>query len=108
MHGIELLHEQRTTLYPSVKGLLSGFGTTAWLVEQSQFGLAIGTDLKHVNGILCFSITIQIYEISTTKPNKSRSFSPLSGHIGTLKDIVGHYGTLGFGHVLSLHRKPKN
>jgi hypothetical protein len=50
VHGMELLHEQRTTLHPAVKGLLGGFGSTAWLVEQSQFGLAIGTDLKHVFG----------------------------------------------------------
>jgi hypothetical protein len=50
VHGMELLHEQRTTLHPAVKGLLGGLGSTAWLVEQSQFGLAIGTDLKHVFG----------------------------------------------------------
>ena len=50
VHGMELLHEQRTTLHPAVKGLLGGLGTTAWLVEQSQFGLAVRTDLKHVNG----------------------------------------------------------
>ena len=43
VHGFQLLHEHGATLDPSVEGLLRGFGTTAWLVEQSQFGLAIGT-----------------------------------------------------------------
>ena len=43
VHGLQLLHEHGATLYPSVEGLLCGFGTAAWLVEQSQFGLAIGT-----------------------------------------------------------------
>ena len=47
MQGFQLGHEQWTTLYPSVEGLHGGFGTTARLIEQSQFGLAIGTDLKH-------------------------------------------------------------
>ena len=52
MQGLQLGHEQWTTLYPSVEGLHGGFGTTARLIEQSQFGLAIGTDLKHDFGIL--------------------------------------------------------
>ena len=47
VHAFELLHERGTTLDPSVEGLLSGFGTAAWLVEQSQFGLAIGTKIEH-------------------------------------------------------------
>ena len=47
VHAFELLHEQGATLDPSVEGLLSGFGTAAWLVEQSQFGLAVGTGIEH-------------------------------------------------------------
>ena len=47
VHGLQLLHEHGASLNPSVEGLLSGFGTAAWLVEQSQFGLAIGTIIEH-------------------------------------------------------------
>ena len=45
---MQFADELRTTLYPAVEGLHGGFGTAVWLVEQSQFGLAIGTWLKHV------------------------------------------------------------
>ena len=48
VHGGQLGKQERATLYPSVEGLLCGCWTAAWLVEQSQFGLAIGADLEHV------------------------------------------------------------
>ena len=47
VHGFELLHEHGATLYPSVEGLHGGFGTAVRVVEQSQFGLAIGTIVEH-------------------------------------------------------------
>ena len=47
VHGLELLHKHGATLYPSVEGLHGGFGTAVRVVEQSQFGLAIGTIVEH-------------------------------------------------------------
>ena len=47
VHGFQLLHEHGATLYPSVEGLHGGFGTAVRVVEQSQFGLAIGTKVEH-------------------------------------------------------------
>ena len=47
VHGFQLLHEHGATLYPSVEGLHGGFGTAVRVVEQSQFGLAIGTIVEH-------------------------------------------------------------
>ena len=44
----ELADKHRTPPYPAVEGLHGALGSTAWLVEQSQFGLAIGTWLKHI------------------------------------------------------------
>ena len=45
--GTKLLHQQRTSIDPSVKRfqrtLLSGMG----IIEQSQFGLVVGTDFEH-------------------------------------------------------------
>ena len=47
-HGRQFFLQQRTGVYPPNQGLDGTLGSVAWLVEQSQFGLAIGTDLKHV------------------------------------------------------------
>jgi len=93
VQGIEFLNKQWTALYPSVEGLHGGFGCAAWLVEQSQFGLAIGTDLKHVNVFLEWITVLQRYEISATPANIYCSFLPLSRHLRTSKDIGGHSRT---------------
>lgn len=42
VHGLEFFPQQGATGYPSVQGLDGAVGGAAWLVEQSQFGLAIG------------------------------------------------------------------
>ena len=47
IQGTELLHKQRTALYPAVEGLHCSIGGAARLVKQSQLGLAIRTDGKH-------------------------------------------------------------
>ena len=47
VHGFQLLHEHGANLYPSVEGLHGGFGTAVRVVEESQFGLAIGTIVEH-------------------------------------------------------------
>ena len=45
--GTKLLHQQRTSIDPTIKRfqrtLLSGMG----IIEQSQFGLVVGTDFEH-------------------------------------------------------------
>ena len=98
VHGLQLLHEHGATLDPSVEGLLSGFGTAAWLVEQSQFGLAIGADLEHVfrdfGGWMmvagCFPVCVKIRNICHLC-----NFLPFFfTFIRTYRDIAGHRRTL--------------
>ena len=48
VHRLKLVHEQGATLYPAVEGFHGGFGGAVRMVEQSQFGLAVRTGLKHV------------------------------------------------------------
>ena len=47
-------HQRRTTDNPAVECLLCSLGTAAREVEQSQFGLAIRTESKHVFGVLSY------------------------------------------------------
>ena len=88
VHGFQLLHEHGATLYPSVEGLHGGFGTAVRVVEQSQFGLAIGTDLKHVNGFFrvdyCTSKIRNIY-------HSCKYLLLFFTFIKTLADIQGHW-----------------
>ena len=44
---LQLGQQLRTALYPTVKGLHGTLGSAVRMVEQSQFGLAVRTDLKH-------------------------------------------------------------
>ena len=83
---MQFAYEHRTLLYPAVKGLHCAFGGTAWLIEQSQFGLAIRMWLKETN----FHHSCKF----------SKAFFDF---IRTLTDIDGHWRTLRFGDVLSLH-----
>jgi hypothetical protein len=90
VQGIEFLNKQWTALYPAVKGLHGGFGCAAWLVEQSQFGLAIGTDLKHVNGFFRVDYcTSKIRNICHSCKYLLLFFT----FIKTFKDIQGHWRT---------------
>ena len=102
VHGLELLHEHGATLYPSVEGLLCGCWTAAWLVEQSQFGLAIGADLEHVFRDLggwmmvagCFPACVKIRNIChlcNFLPfffTFIRIYRDIAGHSRTLRDIA--------------------
>ena len=47
IQGTELLHKQRTALYPAVEGLHCSIGGAARLVKQSQLGLAVRTWCEH-------------------------------------------------------------
>ena len=47
MELFQFVDQLRTTLDPSVQGLYRRVGIAAWLVEQSQFGLAVRTENKH-------------------------------------------------------------
>ena len=100
----KLGHEHGATLYPSVEGLHGGVGGTVRMVEQSQFGLAIGTDLKHTDDDLDCE---KMYK-DTNFPPTDQIFSALfqlyqdiSGHPRTLADIGGH-SAFGMSYLCSV------
>ena len=104
---LELAHEHGATLYPAVEGFHGGFGRAVRMVEQSQFGLAVRTGLKHVERDLNVSKleplgasvhTLKIRNIYQCCKQRTVFFCIIK----TFQDIGGHRRTFLRRRVLSL------
>ena len=57
MELFQFVDQLWTTFDPSVQGLDRRFRIAAWLVEQSQFGLAVRTENKHgESGVMSYEL----------------------------------------------------
>ena len=106
-HGRQFFLQQRTGVYPPNQGLDGTLGSVAWLVEQSQFGLAIGTDLEHV---WCMIDDVWCMIARNLMVTKIRNYNRHSKYFlfffalkRTKTDINGQKRTWRLREVLSLH-----
>lgn len=111
----QFFDKHRASVDSAIQGFQGGFRCTAWLVEQSQFSLAVRTVFKHLVGFMSDDVKIRKSSETTNKTMyflvsiflKIQTNTDKNRQIRTLTDISGQMRTLRLRDVVYLHGKRK-